>query len=121
MHFNQILPCILVSATAAAAQLIPVGPIATVYSRGNFEGRHFSVGKVGECVQLPSNIAGHVSSVKLQQFPQPFYIACALYSNDYCQDPAASVIWYATALLSNAYLPDKRARSIACKLNQNSP
>ncbi|PON26179.1 hypothetical protein TGAM01_v205123 [Trichoderma gamsii] len=80
MHFNQILPCILVSATAAVAQLIPVGPIATVYREPNFQGRHFSVGKVGECVQLPDNIVGKVSSVKLQQFPEPFYVACALYS-----------------------------------------
>ncbi|KAM0459123.1 hypothetical protein ACHAO4_002515 [Trichoderma viride] len=121
MHFNQVLPCILVSATAAVAQLIPVGPIATVYEYPNFEGRHFIVGKVGECVQIPNEIAGNVSSVKLQQFPQPFYIACALYSNNFCQDPAASVIWYATALFTNAYLPDPRARSIACKLNQQSP
>ncbi|KAM0514601.1 hypothetical protein ACHAPE_006596 [Trichoderma viride] len=121
MHFTQILPCILVSATAAVAQLIPVGPIATVYRDANFEGRHFEVGTVGECVQLPANIAGRVSSVKLQQFPQPFYVACALYSNDYCRDPAASVVWYATALFTNAYLPNSSARSIACKLNQQSP
>ncbi|UKZ62302.1 uncharacterized protein TrAtP1_003553 [Trichoderma atroviride] len=121
MHFNQILPYILVSATAAVAELIPVGPIATVYAHANFEGRHFSVGTVGQCVQLPNDIVGHVGSVRLQQFPQPFYVACALYSNDYCQDPAASVIYYATALFNNSQLPDTRARSIACKLNQNSP
>lgn len=29
MHFNQILPCLLVSATVAVAQLIPVGPIVS--------------------------------------------------------------------------------------------
>ncbi|KAL7922687.1 hypothetical protein ACQKWADRAFT_312911 [Trichoderma austrokoningii] len=121
MHFNQILPCILVSATAAAAQLIPVGPIATLYRKENYEGHHFSVGKVGECVELPDKIIGHVGSVKLQQFPAPFYVACALYSNDYCRDPAASVVWYATSLFNNTILPDTSARSIACKLNQYSP
>ncbi|KAL7894730.1 hypothetical protein HDV63DRAFT_412782 [Trichoderma sp. SZMC 28014] len=122
MHFSQIIPCMLVSATAALAQgLIPVGPIATLYDQSNFTGDHFNVGKVGQCVELPDNVIGNVQSVKLQQFPEPFYVACALYSNDYCSDPAASVIWYATALFTNAYLPDPSARSISCKLNQHLP
>ncbi|KAL6906785.1 hypothetical protein GGI43DRAFT_240103 [Trichoderma evansii] len=121
MHFNQILPCLLVSATAAVAQLIPFGPIATLYDESNFQGEHFHVGKVGECVQIDDRIIGNVNSVKLQQFPDPFYVACSLYSNDYCRDPAASVIWYATALFDNSYLPDSTARSISCKLTHLLP
>lgn len=44
MHFTQILPCILVSATAAVAQLIPVGPIVSLSSSNN------DVGFSNECL-----------------------------------------------------------------------
>ncbi|KAL7788666.1 hypothetical protein V8C37DRAFT_388142 [Trichoderma ceciliae] len=121
MHFNQLLPCILVSATAAVAQLIPFGPIATFYDQPDFQGNYFIAGKVGQCLELPSNIIGNVSSVKLQQFPAPFYISCTLYSNDYCRDPAASAIYYATILFDNNVLPDVNVRSVSCKLTQLLP
>ena len=30
MHFTQLLPCIIASASVAVAQLIPVGPIVSL-------------------------------------------------------------------------------------------
>ncbi|UKZ92248.1 uncharacterized protein TrAFT101_007210 [Trichoderma asperellum] len=121
MHFNQIVQLLLLFVTAALAELIPFGPIATLYNEANFQGDHFTVGRLGECVEIRSNIIGNVGSLKLQHVPSPFYVACALYSNDYCRDPAASVVWYATALFNNAYLPDTSARSISCQLNKSLP
>ncbi|KAM0254781.1 hypothetical protein ACHAQJ_006438 [Trichoderma viride] len=121
MHFNQLLPCLLVSATAAVAQLIPIGPIATFYDQPNYQGHFFSAGKVGQCLELPSNIIGNVSSVKLQQLPSPLFISCALYANDYCSDPAASVVWYATSLFDNTILPNTNVRSVTCKLTKLLP
>ncbi|KAL6879372.1 hypothetical protein HDV57DRAFT_518081 [Trichoderma longibrachiatum] len=56
MHFAQLLPCIIASASVAVAQLIPVGPIATFYSEPDYQGRSFIAGRVDKCLQLPEGM-----------------------------------------------------------------
>ncbi|TFB03925.1 hypothetical protein CCMA1212_003555 [Trichoderma ghanense] len=121
MHFNQLLPCIVASASVAVAQLIPVGPIATFYSEPDFQGNSFVAGKIDTCLQLPEGLIGNVSSVELQQFPSPFYVSCTLYNRDYCNNPAASAIWYAISLFDNSNLPDHNVRSVSCALTHPYP
>ncbi|PTB69893.1 hypothetical protein BBK36DRAFT_1110735 [Trichoderma citrinoviride] len=121
MHFNQLLPCLIASASVAVAQLVPVGPIATLYSQPNFKGNAFIAGRVDKCLQLPEGIAGNVSSVQLQQFPSPFYVSCTLYNRDNCYNPSGSAIYYATPLFNNTYLPDHNVRSVSCSLSRLLP
>ncbi|KAL6878629.1 hypothetical protein J3F83DRAFT_723270 [Trichoderma novae-zelandiae] len=121
MHFTQLLPCIIASASVAVAQLIPVGPIATFYSEPDYKGEFFIAGRIDQCLQLPNNVIGNVSSVKLQQFPNPFYVSCTLFNRDYCKDPGASAIYYATSLFDNNVLPDHNVRSVSCAFTHLSP
>ncbi|EGR47609.1 hypothetical protein MKX07_001848 [Trichoderma sp. CBMAI-0711] len=121
MHFTQLLPCIIASASVAVAQLIPVGPIATFYTEPDYQGNSFIALRVDKCLQLPQGIVGNVSSVQLQQFPSPYYVSCTLYNEDNCHNPAASAIYYAISIFDNNYLPDHNVRSVSCALTRLFP
>ncbi|KAL7914719.1 hypothetical protein GGI35DRAFT_155820 [Trichoderma velutinum] len=122
MFLSQLLLGIVASATIAAGEvIIPVGPLATIYSEPEFQGESYVVETLGDCVQLPANVIGHVNSVKLEEPPSPLYISCTLFSNDYCRDPGASAIFYAISLFENIVLPDQNVRSVSCVFSRLLP